>query len=126
MAINISKGQYATVWKVEDKGNYAVVRIGTSRKDKRTNEYKNSNWSFVRFVGDAYKKILEYEDTERLRIQIEGGTISLEPYVDSAGETAYPKNPQITIFNFKLPEDTGVMDTPPAVNDSNDDDELPF
>jgi hypothetical protein len=77
-------------------------------------------------VGDAYKKIMEIEDTERLRIQIEGGTISLEPYVDSAGETAYPKIAQITIFNFKLSEDVGVMDTPPAVSEKDADDELPF
>jgi hypothetical protein len=104
--------------------------MSTSRKDKKTNEYKNSNWSFVRFVGAAYEKSLKLERQDR--IVVEGG-ISQEPY-EVDGEKKYPKNPQIVVFNFKPyeyqeNEQTGSskMDTPPVVEpDDSDDDDLPF
>ena len=51
--LNIAKS-YATVWKVEDKGKYCSGRISTSKKDKRTGNYVNSNWN-VRFIGHSFE-----------------------------------------------------------------------
>ena len=36
MALNIREGQRVTVWEIEDKGNYSIVQMSSSRKDKRT------------------------------------------------------------------------------------------
>lgn len=120
--IYISDKQFVTVWEVEDKGNYSLVKMSTSRKDKQTGEYKNSNWSFVRFVGDAHKKAGDLVAKDR--IVIKGGGISSEPYMKD-GVKAYPKSPQIVVFNFEKPEETDTsskMDTPPATEDE----PLPF
>ena len=126
MSINVADGQYATIWSVEAKDKYSVVRLGTSRKDKRDNTYKNSNWSFVRFVGAAHTKLGEIANPERTRIQLKGATLDLEPYTDSTGAVQYPKSVHFTVFNFELAEarEPSVMDTPPATED--DEDELPF
>jgi hypothetical protein len=114
--------QTAMVWKVEDKGKYASVRLGTSRKDKQTNKYIASTWSFVRFVGEAYKNILDVE--EKTKIIILSGSISLEPY-QKDGQTMYPQNPQITVFSWEYAEPRDSQyDSAPVVE--SDDNELPF
>lgn len=121
--IYISDRQFCTIWEVEDKGNYSLVRMSTSRKDKESGEYKNSNWSFVRFVGDAHKKASELKEKDR--ICIKGGGISSEPY-NRDGVKTYPKNPQIVIFNWDWPEEnaqnhTRDMDAPPMVSAPDED-----
>ena len=58
------KDNHVTVWEVEDKGNYSIVSMSSSRKDKQTGEYKNSNWKFTRFVGEAHKKANELSSKE--------------------------------------------------------------
>jgi hypothetical protein len=112
------------IWETEDKGNYHLVKMGSSRKDKATGEYKNSNWSFVRFVGKAHDKIGAVQQKEK--IVIKGAGISQEPYMKEGVKT-YPKNPQIVVFDFEpyVPDGGGKMDEPPAVEeDSNE--PLPF
>ena len=117
--------QRATVWSVEDKGTYGIVRLSTSRKDKRTGEYANSTWSFVRFVGNAYKNIDKLE--REMQISIVGG-ISREPYVDPEISTrkdgrVWPKNESIVVFAWEIYEyednqgNTGI-DTPPVVEEA--------
>ena len=89
--MNIADGQRVVIWEVEDKGNYSLVKMGSSRKDKRSGEYANSNWSFVRFVGSAHEKAKELNPKDR--IVLKGAGISQEPYMVD-GEKKWPKNPQ--------------------------------
>lgn len=111
--LNISKS-YATIWNVEDRGNYVQARISTSRKDNRDNSYINSNW-FARFVGnckDAAKNL-----KERDRIVITNGTV----------ENVYDKNSgksyvNVVIFDFDMADGSLPGFTP--YEGSND--ELPF
>lgn len=100
MSLNISDTQRVTVWSVEDKNNFAVVQMSSSRKDKKSGEWKNTSWSFVRFVGKAYEKINEIGLKREDRIVLKGATIAQEPYM-SDGEKKYPKMPQITVFNWE-------------------------
>lgn len=130
MAFNIgSSSKYpnqATVWEIEDKGNFANVKISSSRKDKRITEgspWINTNW-FATFVGDAYKKIGEL--SPKTRIEIISGTISQESYIDKNGNKAWPKSARVTIFDFSVLSkseggSTG-FDKPPEV----DEDSIPF
>lgn len=120
--------QLATVWNVEDKGNYSVVKLSTARKNKDSGEYINSSWSFVRFLGRAHEKVNEL--SERDRIVILAGSISLEPYIDKEGNKAWPKNPQILVFDWEFSErKTGVKNsTRNLANDLslNDEGDIPF
>ena len=125
--LNFNDTQRVTVWKIEMKENHALVRMGSSRKDKASGEYKNSTWSFVRFVGKAFEKIDQLNEKDR--IVLKGAGISLEPYVDKNGETKYPKTSQIVVFNWEHynPEPTSSTnsDSAPVVA-SSDDEDLPF
>jgi hypothetical protein len=89
---------YATLWSIEDKGTYSLVRMSTSRKDKNTGQYVNSNWSWVRFVKTAHEKLADVK--VRDRITITSMSFSNEPYVKD-GETCYPKNPSLVVFDFQ-------------------------
>jgi hypothetical protein len=126
MSLNISDTQRVTIWSVEDKGTHSLVRMSSSRKDKKTGEYRNSNWSFVRFVGEAHKKASELKKQDRIVIK---AVIQSEDYMKD-GVKVYPEHPQITVFNWEryVPDnDTSgekSMDKPPVVESSND--EFPF
>jgi len=133
--IGFQDRQFATVWEVqEDNGNVALVRFTTSRKDKRDGKYKNTSWTYTRWLGDAYKKIddlveaLASSDKNMVRVVIKGG-ISREEYETKEGERAWPKQPQLMVFNWEFAESyndgsASGMDTPPQVE--GDDDDLPF
>lgn len=95
------KDNYATIWKMEDKGNYSLGQVSTSRKEKTTGEYANSPWSFVRFVGKAHEKSASLINKEGYtRIKVILGGISREPYMKD-GERLWPKNPAIVVFDFE-------------------------
>ena len=128
--------QIATVWEIEDHETYALVKLGTSRKDKRTGEYANSNWSYVRFVADAYKHISELEP--KMRIVIKSGGISREPYVnheisEREDGRVWPKYENIVVFAWGFYEyednqgNTGI-DTPPVVEEAEEEEssDTPF
>ena len=121
------KDQFVTIWKVEEEENRSTVTMSSSRKDKKTGEYHNSNWSFVSFVGEAHKKIQKEGLAEKAKIRV-NGSFNWEPYLKEGVKT-WAKNPRIVVFGYSLPEESGNggsrMDTPPVVQ-SDDDDEIPF
>ena len=126
MAWNIGESRYpqvVTFWKIfKDHDTYAEVSVSTSRRDKEK-VWHNSNWSFVRFVGNAYKGLSELEEKDR--IVIKSGTIEREPWTDKDGNKQYPKSEKITVFAWEkyVPEDResgGGLDTPPKVDDTED------
>lgn len=113
------RDQRVMIWKIEDKSTHALVQMTSSRKDKKTNEYKNSTWSFVRFVGEAYKKIGSLSEKDRIIVQ---GGVSKEPYNDKDGNKKYPENPQIVVFNWEPVEESSNKKQEESVEDDN----LPF
>lgn len=123
--LNIAKGQRARIFKIEDRGNYSLVTFSTWRKDKRDDTYKYSNWGFTRFVGDAHKKLVNVSEGDK--ILLEGAGISREEYRDNDGERAWPKQPQVVVFNFKLIDDDYSNEdfSEPEVEDDSGDD-FPF
>ena len=126
--LNINDTQRVKIWNIEKKERHALVRMSSSRKEKDSGEYKNSTWSFVRFVGRAFEKIdtLSVNDT----IVLKGAGLSKEPYTDkNTGEIKYPQNPQFVVFNWEpfSYEDGGQSSSsskPPVVESSDED--LPF
>lgn len=87
-----------TIWDIVYEENFANVRFSTSRKDKRNDTWVSSNFSFVRFVGDAFKKsqvLKEKDKITNLRFALQR-----ETYVDKSGKTVYPQSPRIVVFDF--------------------------
>jgi len=125
MSFNIGKSDYdqqAVVWETEDKGKYALVKLGTSQKDKQSGEYINSNWSFVKFVGEAHKHIMEVEP--KTRIIIKKGLISNASYMKD-GQKLYPKYPNIVVFAWDyVNSDSKPKDTDKRKNSADDADEF--
>lgn len=127
MSLNVGKTeyeQYAYVKKVEDKGSYALVQLSTSRKDKKLNKSVYSNWSYVRFVGNAYKDIVDVEPGTA--IVVKAMSIENTPY-EKDGQTIWPKSPQFTVFAWELSERNNNQseDAPPVVEED-EEDEIPF
>ena len=71
----INDAKFVKVWEVEDKGNYAKMKVSTTDKDKDGNK-EYTNW-FAMVVGKAYEvaKTLNEGDV----ITVKGGKIS-NPY----------------------------------------------
>lgn len=108
---------FATVWSVEDKGNYVQGRISTSEKDNREEgKYINSNW-FARFVGNAKEKSLELK--ERDRIKILSGKITNTMGGEGENRKSYLN---VIIFDYELLENTNNNIT----EDNDLDDDIPF
>jgi hypothetical protein len=113
------------IWKIEDKGNYALVQASTGRKEKDKDTWVNSNWSFIRFVGKAHDKIETISPKDRITVL--SGNFNNEPYVKD-GETVYPQKPQMVIFDFEVagqssaPSGKRNFDEPPTI----DENDIPF
>ena len=135
------EGQYASVWKCAVEQNVALVNLSTSRKDK-DGGYVNSSWGdYVRFVGqarfkaDALAQAVTANGTNSdgrtrkpVRIRILKGTFSKESWIDSAGETKYPRNASMTVFDFEFsePNQQVVETAQDAEVEAVDEDEFPF
>ena len=115
-----AQAPFATVWSVEDKGNYSQGRISTSEKDNREEgKYINSNW-FCRFVGKAKDDAASLK--ERDRIKILSGKIQNTVGGEGENKRTYLN---VIIFDFELLNSAGyTKPVNPVVED--DDDDLPF
>ena len=59
------RGGYARVWEVENKGNYSVVKLNTSKKNKEGSYETDFQDGFVRFIGTAHEKIKDVSLTKK-------------------------------------------------------------
>lgn len=113
------------IWEVEHSEKFSTVKMSSSRKNKMTNEYVNSNWNFVRFVGNAHEKSKKLERGSRITNM--KFSIDNEPYKNKAGETVYPTRPKIVVYDFEIIDDGAneKKNHKPEVDDG-DFGELPF
>jgi len=130
------ENQFASVWKCALEEKVALVNLSTSRKDKG-GDYVNSSWGdYVRFVGqarfkaDGLSQAVTANGTDEngrtrkpVRVKILKATFSKEPWVDSTGETKYPKNPTMTVFDFEFSEPPANQ-APPV--EEADEEDFPF
>lgn len=113
--LNIMENQWATVWNVEDKGNYVVARLSTARKDKQNNSWINSSW-FARFVGNAVFKAKYLKDKDRIQL------------TNAAIENVYDKEKKRSYLNLIVFDFDGFEQKQSVENSFTeiDDEELPF
>lgn len=125
MSMSCTSNSFLKIWNIEDKDGYAEVKMSSSRKDRKSGEYINSYFSFVKFTYHAYDKIKKMSVGDKITdVQF---SLSMEPYVKN-GEKIWPKSVKITVFDFTPVDDVGRKPKGPAPVDEFDPDssELPF
>lgn len=96
------RGGYARLWSIEDKGNYSVGKISTSKKRKDGEGYETDfQDGFVRFIGSAHEKAKTINLTEKgITIQITSFEVTTPYDVNSK-----KKYTNYAVFAFDIPDD---------------------
>ena len=118
--------RFVKVWEVENKGNYHIVSLSTSKKNKNTNEYETdfSN-KFVRFIGTAHTLAADLKKGDTIKL----GSCEVTNKYDKEKNTTYT---HYLVYSFeKEGDNTNNQSTPKADNSFMDipddaDSELPF
>lgn len=124
-------GAYAKVWAVENKGNYSVVELSTSKKNKTTNEYETDfSGKFVRFIGTAHNQVQGMTKGTSIKL----GNVEVTNSYNKETKTAYTN---FLVFSFEATNgnNSSSISKPAPTQDKNDgfmnipdgiDEELPF
>ena len=95
------RGGFARIWSIEDKGNYSVAKISTSKKRKDGDGYETDfQDGFVRLIGSAHEKGKTLAVTDKgVAIQITSCEVTTPYNAETKnGYTNY------AIFAFNIPE----------------------
>ncbi len=105
------EGSYASVFSVtRGRGNFYDVNIATSRKDRSTNNYVTDFRGFVRFVGDAAKKIAKLDgrnskdNGNKPVSRIKLGAVDVTNSYSEKDKKAYVN---FVVFTFDFPDEKG-------------------
>lgn len=104
-------GAFATVWEITNQGeNFTKIRMSTSRKDKKTDEYVTDFSGFVSLIGNANKSVGQIENAIRRdgRCRIKMGACDVSNSYDKEAGREYVN---YTLFDFELAD-------APAQNDN--------
>lgn len=118
---------FAHIWKIENKGNYHVAEMSTSKKDKETGQYE-TDWTnkFVRLVGTAHQQIEKMDISKNVKI----GACEVTNKYDKEKNTTYTN---YVIFGFEdansgtsqpvkpAQKDDGFLNIPDSISE-----DLPF
>lgn len=88
-------GKFAHIWKLENKGNYHVAEMSTSKKNKETEQYE-TDWAnkFVRLVGTAHQQADSLDISKNVKI----GACEVTNKYDKEKNTTYTN---YVIFGFE-------------------------
>lgn len=104
------RGGFARIWSIEDKGNYSIAKISTSKKRRDGGYETDFQDGFVRLIGSAHEKAQTLNVTEKgVAIQITSCEVTT-PYKQETkkGYVNY------AIFAFNIPDSEGGNSTAPA------------
>ena len=121
--------RFVKVWEVENKGNYHIVSLSTSKKNKDTNEYETdfSN-KFVRFIGTAHTLAADLKKGDTIKL----GSCEVTNKYDKEKSTTYTN---YLVYSFEKEGDNNNSNNNQSTPKSNDgfmnipdgiDEELPF
>lgn len=121
--------RFVKVWEVENKGNYHIVSLSTSKKNKDTNEYETdfSN-KFVRFIGTAHTLAADLKKGDTIKL----GSCEVTNKYDKEKNTTYTN---YLVYSFEKEGDNNNSNNNQPAPKSNDgfmnipdgiDEELPF
>lgn len=104
------RGGFARIWSVEDKGNYSIAKVSTSKKRKDGSYETDFQDGFVRLIGSAHEKAQTLNVGEKgVAIQITSCEVTT-PY-DAQAKKGYVN---YAIFAFDIPDSNGNGDATPA------------
>jgi hypothetical protein len=115
-----SVNAYAKIKSVENKGNYSVCKISTSKKDKATGKYETDFVGSVRFVGQAH--LQRPMQDQRIKIT----SCGVQNCYTKDDKLEFLKIPTYIIFGYELQEDSGAVSTPNPILEPITEDQLPF
>lgn len=101
------RGGYARIWSVENKGNYSLAKVSTSKKREDGSYETDFQDGFVRLIGSAHEKVQTLNIPDKgLSIQITSCEVTT-PYnaETKRGYTNY------AIFAFDLPDSNDSNNT---------------
>lgn len=119
--------RFVKVWEVEDKGNYHIVSLSTSKKNKETDKYETdfSN-KFVRFIGTAHKLAADLKEGDVIKL----GSCEVTNKYDKEKNTTYTN---YLVYSFEKEDDNSNSNQSAAKKDDSFmnipdsiDEELPF
>lgn len=95
------RGGFARIWSVEDKGNYSIAKVSTSKKRRDGDGYETDfQDGFVRLIGSAHTKAQSLKVGEKgVAIQITSCEVTT-PY-DAESKKGYVN---YAIFAFDIPD----------------------
>lgn len=94
------RGGYARIWAIEDKGNYSIAKISTSKKNKDGSFETDFQDGFVRLIGSAHEKAQTLNVTDKgVSIQITSCEVTT-PY-NAETKKSYVN---YAIFAFDIPD----------------------
>lgn len=108
-----SVNSYMKVWEVEDKGNYTICQISSSKKNQQTGQYETDFSAKVKFVGKAHFK----HPIAGQNIKILNCGVSNK--YDKEKKTLYTN---YVVFDCECDNETNTTNTAMTLNE----DELPF
>lgn len=116
-------GAYATIWEVKPSANYSDVKISISKKNKQTEKYEQDFGGYVRFIGDAHKKVASLKEKDRIKL----GDCDVTNTYDKEKKVMYTN---YALFTFETTDGSQATNKPNS-NDfvnvpENIDEELPF
>lgn len=126
------RGGFARIWNVENKDNYSIAKVSTSKKRKDGSYETDFQDGFVRLIGSAHKKAQTLNVGEKgVAIQITSCEVTT-PY-DAQAKKGYVN---YAIFAFDIPDGddrgcaaptkTSKAKKNEPVADDDSDSELPF
>lgn len=138
---NEGRGGFARIWSIENKGNYSIAKVSTSKKRKDGTYETDFQDGFVRLIGSAHEKAQTLNVTEKgITIQITSCEVNT-PY-NAETKKSYVN---YIIFAFDIPDGNGGDNSPTKdskkstaktskaktkketpVEDEQDEDDLPF
>ena len=118
--------RFVKVWEVENKGNYHIVSLSTSKKNKDTNEYETdfSN-KFVRFIGTAHTLAADLKKGDTIKL----GSCEVTNKYDKEKNTTYTN---YLVYSFEKEGGSSNNQSTPKTDNSfmdipdDADSELPF
>lgn len=118
--------RFVKVWEVENKGNYHIVSLTSSKKNKDTNEYETDFSSkFVRFVGTAHEMAKSLKRGDAIKL----GSCEVTNKYDKEKNTTYTN---YVVYSFEFEGGSNATAKPAQKNDGfmsipdTVDEELPF
>lgn len=118
-------GAFAKVWRFENKGNYSVVELSTSKKNKQTEQYETDfSGKFVRFIGQAHADIQSLQEGVKIKL----GDVEVTNSYNKETKQAFTN---FLVFSFEVADNSGNGQTPASSDGFMNipdgiDEELPF